>query len=48
MHLVGIFLEWFQNKIRYVKMVCSRTVSEQTLLYGTALEKFLMFALEQF
>ena len=23
-------LEWFQNKIRNVEMVCSRTVSEQT------------------
>ena len=29
-HLVGIFLDWFQNKIRYVEMVCSKTVSEQT------------------
>ena len=30
MPLVGIFLEWFQNKIRNVEMVCSRTVSEQS------------------
>ena len=25
-------LEWFQNKIRNVAMVCSRTVSDQTFL----------------
>ena len=30
MHLVGIFLEWFQNKIRNVEIICSRIVSEQS------------------
>ena len=34
-------LEWFQNNIRNVEMVCSITVIKQTF-YGTVLEKFLM------
>ena len=34
MHLVGIFLESFQSKIRYVEMDFSRTVSEQTVLWN--------------
>ena len=40
-------LEWFQNNIRNVEIVCSITVIKQTL-YGTVLEKFLMLALEKF
>ena len=40
-------LEWFQNNIRNVEMVCSITVTKQTF-YGTVLEKFLVLALEKF
>ena len=40
-------LEWFQNNIRNVEMVCSITVIKQTF-YGIVLEKFLMLALEKF
>ena len=45
-HLVGTYLEWFQNNIRHVEMVCSITVIKQTF-YGTVLEKLLMLALEK-
>ena len=46
-HLVGTFLEWFQNNIRNAEMVCSKTVIKQTF-YGKVLEKIVMLALEKF
>ena len=38
-------LEWFQNNIRNIEMVCSIAIIKQTF-YGTVLEKFLMLTLE--
>ena len=46
-HLVGTFLERFQNNIRNVEMVYFITVIKKTF-YGTVLQKFLMLALEKF
>ena len=46
MHLVGIFLEWFQNKIRNVEMVVLELFLNK--VRKAALEKLLMLALEQF
>ena len=39
-HLIGTFLELFQNNIRNVVLVCSRTVPDQTFL-GNSLRKVL-------
>ena len=37
-HLNGTFLEWFQNNIKNVEMVCSITVIKQTFLWDSSRE----------